>query len=192
MKRTLERLTGLVLFGLLFLSHPVSASPSTTSEAIVSRTADVNGVKLQYLTAGHGPPLLLLHGYAETSWMWRPIIPVLAQRFTVIAPDLPGIGDSSIPTIGLDMKSAAITLHGLARSLGVQKASVVGHDIGLMVAYAYTALFPTEVEKLVVMDAFLPGVGEWKGVYDDPNYWHFRFHGPTPEALVQGRERTFF
>jgi pimeloyl-ACP methyl ester carboxylesterase len=68
----------------------------------------------------------------------------------------------------------------------------VGHDIGLMVAYAYAAMFPDEVEKLVVMDAFLPGVGEWEAVYNDPGYWHFRFHGPTPEALVQGRERIFF
>jgi len=80
----------------------------------------------------------------------------------VIAPDLPGIGDSEIPANGLDMKTAAIRIHALARSLGVQKARVVGHDIGLMVAYAYAAQFPAEVEKLVVMDAFLPGVGEWR------------------------------
>jgi pimeloyl-ACP methyl ester carboxylesterase len=69
---------------------------------------------------------------------------------------------------------------------------VVGHDIGLMVAYAYAAQFPAEVEKLVVMDAFLPGVGEWEAVFNSPDYWHFRFHGPTPEALVAGRERIFF
>src|SRR6266850_1463375 len=86
-----------------------------------------------------------------------PILPLLGEKFTVIAPDLPGIGDSEIPANGLDMKTAAIRIHGLARSLGVQKARVVGHDIGLMVAYAYAAQFPAEVEKLVVMDAFLPG-----------------------------------
>ena len=68
----------------------------------------------------------------------------------------------------------------------------MGHDIGLMVAYAYAALFPTEVEKLVVMDAFLPGVGEWEAVYNNPANWHFRFNGPTPEALVHGRERIYF
>jgi pimeloyl-ACP methyl ester carboxylesterase len=90
------------------------------------------------------------------------------------------------------MKTAAIRIHALARSLGVQKARVVGHDIGLMVAYAYAAQFPGEVEKLVVMDAFLPGVGEWEAVYINPGNWHFRFNGPTPEALVQGRERTYF
>ena len=160
--------------------------------AITSRTADVDGVKLHYLTAGHGTTLILLHGYAETSLMWKPIIPLLAERFTVIAPDLPGIGDSSIPTQGLDMKSAAITIHDLAKSLGVQKAEVVGHDIGLMVAYAYAAQFPTEVTKLVLMDAFLPGVPGWEPIYNNPGIWHFRFNGPTPEALVQGRERTYF
>jgi len=110
----------------------------------------------------------------------------------VIAPDLPGIGDSAIPRDGLDMKTAAIRIHELVRSLGFPKARVVGHDIGLMVAYAYAAQFPSEVEKLVVMDAFLPGVAGWEGVYNNPDLWHFRFHGSTPEALVQGRERTYF
>jgi pimeloyl-ACP methyl ester carboxylesterase len=161
-------------------------------KTICSRTSEIGGVVLHYLTVGQGPALILLHGYAETSLMWRPIIPLLAERFTVIAPDLPGIGDSAIPPDGLDMKTAALRIHALARLLGVQKAEVVGHDIGLMVAYAYAALFPAEVEKLVVMDAFLPGVGGWEAVYNSPNIWHFRFNGPTPEALVQGRERTYF
>ena len=161
-------------------------------EAIALRDTEVDGVKLHYMTAGHGPPLILLHGYAETSLMWKPIIPVLADRFTVIAPDLPGIGDSGIPKDGLDMKTAAIRIHALARALSVRKAEVVGHDIGLMVAYAYAAQFPAEVEKLVVMDAFLPGVGDWEAVYNNPRIWHFRFNGLTPEALVRDRERTYF
>src|SRR6202162_2889331 len=162
------------------------------ANAISSRTAEVGGVTLHYLTAGHGPALILLHGYTQTSRMWRPIIPQLAEKFTVIAPDLPGIGDSSIPKDGLDMKTAAIRVHALAKSLGVEKARVVGHDIGLMVAYAYAAQFPAETEKLVVMDAFLPGVAGWEDVYNNPGIWHFRFNGPTPEALVHGRERTYF
>src|SRR4051812_27044335 len=103
---------------------------------------------LHYWTAGSGPALILLHGYAETSRMWKPIIPLLAERFTVIAPDLPGIGDSGIPENGFDMKSAPVRIRGLARALGIEKASVAGHDIGLMVAYAYAAQFPAEVEKL--------------------------------------------
>jgi pimeloyl-ACP methyl ester carboxylesterase len=162
------------------------------SQAVQSRFAQIEGVKLHYLTAGHGPTVILLHGYTQTSRMWRPLMPKLADKFTVIAPDLPGIGDSDIPQDGLDMKSAAIRIHAMAKSLGVTKARVVGHDIGLMVAYAYAAQFPDEVEKLVVMDAFLPGVPGWELAYNDPNMWHFRFHGPTPEALVAGREKIYF
>ena len=194
MKRALNLLLGLAVFGplLLFTASSSKVYGAAANETIVSRTAEINGVKLHYITAGHGAPLILLHGYAETSLMWKPIIPVLAERFTVIAPDLPGIGDSDIPAHGLDMKSAAISIHDLAKSLGVQKAEVVGHDIGLMVAYAYAAQFASEVTKLVLMDAFLPGVEGWEAVYNNPNIWHFRFNGPTPEALVQGRERTYF
>jgi pimeloyl-ACP methyl ester carboxylesterase len=188
----MKRALALAVFGLLFLAAIPSHSQTPTAQAIASRYARVDGIQLHYLTAGHGPTLLLLHGYAETSRMWRPIMPLLATRFTVIAPDLPGIGDSAIPTTGLDMKSAAVTIHDLARSLGVQNAEVVGHDIGLMVAYAYAAQFPSEVSKLVLMDAFLPGVPGWEAVYNNPNIWHFRFNGPTPEALVAGRERIYF
>ncbi|HEY4052378.1 MAG TPA: alpha/beta hydrolase [Terriglobales bacterium] len=164
----------------------------SSKEAIESRMAQAEGVKLHYLTAGHGPFVILIHGYAETSLMWKPIIPLLAKKFTFIAPDLPGIGDSEIPKDGLDMKTAAIRIHALAKSLGVDKARVVGHDIGLMVAYAYAAQFPAETEKLIVMDAFLSGVAGWEDVYNNPHIWHFRFNGPTPEVLVRGRERTYF
>jgi pimeloyl-ACP methyl ester carboxylesterase len=162
-----------------------------TASSITSATAQIDGVLLHYLTAGHGAPLVLLHGYAETSLMWRPVMPLLAERFTVIAPDLPGIGDSAIPAEGLNMTTAASRMRGLARALGAGSVRVVGHDIGLMVAYAYAAQFPAEVEKLVVMDAFLPGVDGWEAIYNHPGFWHFRFNGPTPEQLVQGRERIY-
>lgn len=158
-------LFGVCVFALL--ATPLHAEPSEKN--IISRTAEIDGVQLHYLTAGHGPTVILLHGYAETSRMWRPIIPVLAEKFTVIAPDLPGIGDSAIPADKIDMKTSAIRIHGLARSLGAEKARVVGHDIGLMVAYAYATQFPAETEKLVVMDAFLPGVAGWEAIYNAPN-----------------------
>ena len=190
MKYALKLLTGFAV--LILFATATSAKASAPPEAIVSRMSQVDGGKLHYLTAGHGPAVILLHGYTQTSRMWRPIIPLLAEKFTVIAPDLPGIGESEIPKDGLDMKTAAIRVHALARSLGIQKAEVVGHDIGLMVAYAYAAQFPTETEKLAVLDAFLPGVPGWEAVYDSPDIWHFRFHGPTPEALVSGREQTYF
>jgi pimeloyl-ACP methyl ester carboxylesterase len=193
MNRVLK-VSSLPLFAFLSLTalFAASAHADTLNKTIVSRTSEVEGVKLQYLTTGQGPPLILLHGYAETSLMWKPIMPQLGERFTVIAPDLPGIGESAIPVDGLDMKTAANRIHALARSLNVKKASVVGHDIGLMVAYAYAAQFPAEVEKLVVMDAFLPGVGDWLAIYNNPGFWHFRFTGPTPETLVRGRERIYF
>jgi pimeloyl-ACP methyl ester carboxylesterase len=194
MKHALNLLPGLAVLGPVFLPTGFSskAQGQSANETISSLTAEIDGVKLHYLTAGHGTPLILLHGYAETSRMWRSIIPLLAERFTVIAPDLPGIGDSDIPADGLDMKSAAIRIRELARSLGVERAEVAGHDIGLMVGYGYAAQFPTEVTKLVLMDAFLPGVGGWEAVYNNPNIWDFRFNGPTPEALVEGRERAYF
>ena len=166
--------------------------PYSDDHAIDVRTATVDGVRLQYLTAGTGPAIVLLHGYAETSLMWRPLIPHLADRFQVIAPDLPGIGDSDIPRDGLDMTRAGARMHDFVKGLGIGTAMVVGHDIGLMVAFAYAAQFPAETSKLVLMDAFIPGVDGWEAIYNNPAIWHFRFHGPTPEALVAGRERTYF
>jgi pimeloyl-ACP methyl ester carboxylesterase len=192
----MKRLLGFSLLRLAagFVAFTLLAAASSLGQqaGIASRSASVDGATVHYLTAGQGPAVLLLHGYAETSRMWRPLIPRLADRFRVIAPDLPGIGDSSIPSEGLDMKSAVVRIHSLVRSLGVEKARVVGHDIGVMVAYAYAAQFPAETEKLVLMDAFLPGVPGWEAIYNNPGLWHFRFNGPTPEKLVQGRERIYF
>jgi pimeloyl-ACP methyl ester carboxylesterase len=172
----------------------VCASSVEAEEQITARDAKIDNVQLHYLTAGKAPAaVILLHGFAETSRMWRPIIPKLAGNFTVIAPDLPGIGGSSIPADNkIDMITAAKQIHDLVRSLKIEKARVVGHDIGLMVAYAYAAQFPNETEKLAVMDAFLPGVPGWEPIYNAPNIWHFRFNGEYPEKLVQGRERTYF
>ncbi len=177
---------------LLLAFAPFASEGHAAPAAIASRTASIDGAQIHYLTAGHGPAILLLHGYTQTSRMWRPIIPLLAEKFTVIAPDLPGIGESSISADKIDMITAAKEIHDLVRSLKIDKARVVGHDIGLMVAYAYATQFPAETEKLAVMDAFLPGVEGWEPIYNDPNVWHFRFNGEYPEKLVKGRERTYF
>jgi pimeloyl-ACP methyl ester carboxylesterase len=190
LKRAVQRTVAVCSCALLLVA--ATAQAVTPTNGVSSRTAQVEGVQLHYLTAGHGPTVILLHGYAETSRMWRPLIPFLAEKFTVIAPDLPGIGDSSIPADKIDMITSASRIHALVRSLGIEKARVVGHDIGLMVAYAYATQFPAETEKLVVMDAFLPGVPGWEAIYNAPNIWHFRFNGEYPEALVKGRERTYF
>src|SRR5436853_7021056 len=124
MKRVSSLLTSAAVLSvvLFFASSSKEFKASAADNAVVSRDAEVDGVKLHYFTAGHGPTVILLHGYAETSLMWKPIMPLLAERFTVIAPDLPGIGDSAIPADGLDMKMAAIRMHALAKSLGVEKA----------------------------------------------------------------------
>ena len=179
-------LCAVMLFGAMKV-HAADFGPGFKTRPIA-----VDGVTLSVTVGGNGPPVLLLHGYAESSRMWKPLAKELAPNFTVIAPDLPGIGDSSIPKTGLDMKTSAERVHAAVKSLGYTKVRVVGHDIGLMVAYAYAATYPQEVEKLALMDAFLPGVAGWEAVYNNPGIWHFRFYGATPEALVKGRERIFF
>jgi pimeloyl-ACP methyl ester carboxylesterase len=156
-----------------------------------SHFARVNGVRLHYLIAGKGEPAVLLHGYAETSHMWRPLIPELASSHTVIAADLRGAGQSSTPAGGYTKAEMAQDVHALIHKLGYEKIRIVGHDIGLMVAYAYAAQYPSEVDRIVLMDAFLPGVGNWRDVWLMRDLWHFHFYGKTPLALVQGRERIY-
>jgi pimeloyl-ACP methyl ester carboxylesterase len=165
---------------------------SAYAQAPQSRFADVNGVRLHYLVAGHGEPVVLLHGYAQTSHMWRPLMTELARTRTVIAPDLRGIGQSSTPADGYTKAVMAQDIHALVHSLGHRRIGLVGHDIGLMVAYAYAAQYPSEVDRIVLMDAFLPGVGNWRDVWLLRDLWHFHFYGETPLALVAGRERIYF
>ena len=157
-----------------------------------NRFAEVNGVRLHYLTAGQGEPVLLLHGYAQTSHMWKPLIDELSKVCTVIAPDLRGFDQSSKPDGGYDKKTMAQDVHALVSSLGLRQVSVVGHDIGLMVAYAYAAQYPADVTRLVLMDAFLPGIGDWQQVWLLRDLWHFHFYGEVPLKLVAGRERIYF
>ena len=161
------------------------------AEAPQSKFADVNGVRLHYLVAGKGDPVVLLHGYAETSHMWLPLIAKLADKHTVIAPDLRGFGESSAPPDGYTKAAMAQDIHALVKKLGYDHIRLVGHDIGLMVAYAYAAQYPSEVDRLVLMEAFLPGVGDWNSVFLLRDLWHFHFYGKTPLALVTGRERIY-
>src|ERR1700681_2023192 len=151
MRRFSVPLAAGLMIASLAAPRAVSAQRGLTFAA---HTATIDGARIYYRTGGTGPSLILLHGYAQTSRMWNRIMPELAKKFTLIVPDLPGIGDSDIPANGLDMKTAAIRIHSLARSLGVTKASVVGHDIGLMVAYAYAAQFPSAATELVGIGAF--------------------------------------
>ncbi|HTA40660.1 MAG TPA: alpha/beta hydrolase [Candidatus Acidoferrales bacterium] len=152
----------------------------------------VDDATVSVTVGGEGPVVVLLHGYAEDSRMWGPLAAELAPRFTVVVPDLPGIGNSSIPENGIDMVSSAKRIRDTVRALGFSDVIVAGHDIGLMVAYAYAATHRDEVHKLALMDAFLPGIAGWEPIYNDAAAWHFRFYGPTPLALVSGRERLYF
>ena len=190
--RTLVSSLFFTLAGVLAAMVAVTQSVADQPIKIESRYAEANGTKLHYLIAGKGEPVLLLHGYAQTSHMWRPLIAQLATTHTVIAPDLRGFGASAKPESGYDKKTMAQDVHALTASLGYQRVAVVGHDIGLMVAYAYAAQYPTDVDRIVLMDAFLPGVGDWTKVWLLRDLWHFHFYGKTPLALVQGRERIYF
>jgi pimeloyl-ACP methyl ester carboxylesterase len=167
------------------------ASPPASAQSPQSRFAEANGVRLHYLIAGQGDPVVLLHGYAQTSHMWLPLIAKLARSRTVIAPDLRGIGESATPPDGYTKAAMAEDIRALMQSLGLKRIRIVGHDIGLMVAYAYAAQHPAEVDRIALMDAFLPGVGNWRDVWLMRDLWHFHFYGETPLALVAGRERTY-
>lgn len=159
-----------------------------------SQTANVNGVTIHYLRAGTGKtPLVLIHGFGDTSHMWVPLFDEFGKDYTIIAPDMRGLGDSSRPATGYDKKTMAVDIHELVKSLGWQKIYLVGHDIGLMVAYSYAAQYPAEVEKLALLEAPIPGIGDiWEKVYTTPALWHFHFvYSPIALELVKGRERLF-
>jgi pimeloyl-ACP methyl ester carboxylesterase len=152
-------------------------------------TASVNGIQLHYVIGGQGDPVVLLHGWPETWYAWHKVMPALAKNYTVIAPDLRGLGDSSKPTTGYDGKTVAEDIHQLVTKLGFDTIFLVGHDIGTQIAYSYAAAHPTEVEKLAVMDLTIPGFAP-PGI--TPRWWFFFHQTPdVPEALVQGKEMEY-
>jgi pimeloyl-ACP methyl ester carboxylesterase len=186
------KLAGAVRGALIALVAASALAAHAAAEAPQSRFAEANGVKLHYLTAGRGPVVVLLHGYAQNSHMWRPLFAELAKTHTVIAPDLRGFGASAKPASGYEKKTMAQDVRALVAALGHQRVKLVGHDIGLMVAYAYAAQYRAEVDRIALMDAFLPGVGEWQNVWLLRDLWHFHFYGEVPLKLVAGRERIYF
>jgi pimeloyl-ACP methyl ester carboxylesterase len=175
-----------VVFAKIAAAQP--ALPSTFKSQIVHSPA---GADIFVRSAGTGPAVVLIHGYAETSDSWAPLAAELVKNYTVIVPDLRGIGSSSRPAGGYDKKTQAADIRAVVTTLGFDRTFVVSHDIGIMVAYAYAALFPDKVERLVVMDAPLPGIAPWDDLVKDHRLWHFSFWGPDEERLVQGRERIY-
>ncbi|MEK6323152.1 MAG: alpha/beta hydrolase [Acidobacteriota bacterium] len=182
----------LVIAILLLTALPSSAQIPNAAEfnrTFTHHTATVNNVRLHYVTGGRGEPVVLLHGFASTWYMWRHVMPELAKRYTVIVPDLRGAGDSDKPTTGYDKRTLAEDIYQLVKLLGHQRIFLVGHDIGLMVSYAYAAAHPANVRRLVLLDAPIPGTKAFEELERNPMAWHFAFHNVRnlPESLVAGR-----
>jgi alpha-beta hydrolase superfamily lysophospholipase len=152
-------------------------------------TTSVNGIQLHYVIGGQGDPVVLLHGWPETWYAWHHVMPALAKNYTVVAPDLRGLGDSSKPLTGYDGKTLAEDIHQLVTQLGFKTIFLVGHDIGTQVAYSYAAAHPTEVKRLAVMELTIPGFAPAGRM---PLWWVIFHQTPdVPEALVQGKEMMY-
>ena len=182
-----------VLAATLAMSTTSSASGGNFAAGFSEHTVTAGGRTIHYRIGGSGSAVLLLHGYGDTGGMWAPLAARLAKNYTVIVPDLPGLGESrpESPSASYDMASVARSVHALMAQLKVRREAVIGHDIGLMVAYAYAAQFPGNVSKLALMDAPIPGVGPWQAVLLLPGTWHFHFAGRYAEELTAGRERIY-
>ena len=195
-------------------ASPISAAAAHTTHSgcdlnpsppagFTEKKVSVNGVGINYVRGGHGPTLLLIHGYPESWYEWEPILPALAQHYTVIAPDLPGAGDSDAPNVEADYTKQAMAadLYGLLAKLGLnQNINVVGHDIGTMVAYSIAAAHPANVSKLVLSEApipdqsiyTLPALTErgpglwWFGLFNDPNNLAYQMFSGKEKEWVYG------
>jgi alpha-beta hydrolase superfamily lysophospholipase len=132
--------------------QPTGISFKMDNVTFSHNTASVNGIQMHYVIGGHGDPVVLLHGWPETWYAWHKVMPALAKNYTVIAPDLRGLGDSSKPPTGYDGKTVAEDIHQLVTQLGFKRIFIVGHDVGSQPAYSYAAAHPTEVRKLVIMN----------------------------------------
>ena len=163
---------------------------SESSDKFIHHTALINDLQLHYVTCGQGEPVVLLHGWPTTWYEWRQVIPILAENYTVIAPDTRGLGDSSKPKAGYDKRTLASDIYGLVNQLDLDRINLVGHDLGGQIAYAYANEYPDSVRRLAIVDVPLPGLTGWDKL---SKMWHFAFHAipNLPEALVEGKERTY-
>lgn len=174
-------------------SSPVAASDGITpfDKSFDVRDIATNGATIHVRVGGHGPAAVLLHGYTQTGDMWAPLAAELARDHTVVVPDLRGLGLSSRPADGYDKMTQAEDIAGVLDALRIERADLVTHDIGNMVGYAFATRHPERVNRFVLMDAPVPGVGPWDEILKNPLLWHFRFGGPDMERLVAGRERIY-
>jgi pimeloyl-ACP methyl ester carboxylesterase len=170
---------------------PTLAGIAAFPETFHTQMVQTNGTSLFVRVGGQGPAVVLLHGFGDTGDMWAPLAAVLVKDHTVIVPDLRGMGLSAHPESGYTKKNQAVDIAGVMDVLKVKRADLVTHDIGNMVGYALAAQFPQRITRWAVIDAPLPGIGNWDTIVRSPLLWHFNFRGPDVERLVQGRERIY-
>jgi pimeloyl-ACP methyl ester carboxylesterase len=173
------------------LAMPAAARVLPFPASFHTQMVQTNGTNLYVRVGGHGPAVVLLHGFGDTGDMWAPLAAVLVKDHTVIVPDLRGMGLSDHPDTGYTKKNQAADIAGVMDAFNVQKADLVTHDIGNMVGYALAAQFPSRIARWTAIDAPLPGIGDWDNIIRSPLLWHFNFRGPDEERLVQGRERIY-
>jgi pimeloyl-ACP methyl ester carboxylesterase/uncharacterized RmlC-like cupin family protein len=176
---------------LLLLATPTVADEFDFPPGFRTQEIQTNGTTLHVRVGGQGPAVVLIHGYGDTGDMWVALAEALAADHTVVVPDLRGMGLSAPATTGFTKKNQAEDIAGVMNALQIQRADIVGHDIGNMVAFAFAIAYQDRTKSLVVMDAPVPGIGPWEEVLKNPLLWHFRFGGPDMERLVSGRERIF-
>jgi pimeloyl-ACP methyl ester carboxylesterase len=188
----MSRLLTLPLALAAFLvTAPASAAVQPFPSGFRMREIATNGTTYHVRVGGTGPAVVMLHGFGDTGDMWAPIAAKLAKDHTVIVPDLRGMGLSAHPDTGYTKKNQAVDVAGVLDHLKIEKADLVTHDIGNMVGYALAAQFPNRITRWVVIDAPLPGIGDWDNIIRSPLLWHFNFRGPDAERLVAGRERIY-
>ncbi len=181
----------LAAVGLLAAAVPALADVPPFPSSFHTQEIAANGTSIHVRVGGHGPAVVLLHGYGETGDMWAPLAADLVRDHTVVVPDLRGLGLSAHPAGGYDKKNQGYDVSGVLDALHIGKTDLITHDIGNMVGYAFAAENPGRVTRFVLMDAPLPGVGPWDEILKNPLLWHFRFGGPDMERLVAGRERIY-
>jgi len=185
----LMRLLGLIVA--LLVALPASADIKAFPQPFKTLEIKTEGATIHVRVGGSGPAVVLLHGFGDTGDMWAPMAADLSRDHTVVVPDLRGMGMSSHPEGGYDKMTQAADVRAVLKSLDIDKADVVGHDIGTMVAFAYAMRYPDKTTRLVVMDAPVPGVPPWEQIVRLPALWHFDVGGPDAERLVAGRERIY-
>jgi pimeloyl-ACP methyl ester carboxylesterase len=193
MQRALLALVLLLTSSIASAASPAAASRDTLQ--IADRQVTVGQQRVRYLEAGAGSTLVVLvHGWPASADSWREVIPLLSDKFRVIAPDLRGIGGSSSPSDDYSKAALARDLHAFVQSRGARRVVIVGHDIGGMVAYAYARQFPRDVAAVAILDVPLPGIASWDQIATAPHAWHFDFHAQEPlaESLVAGKQERYF